>query len=111
MKKGDYKLLLEKAKKVLDRNHEIYFTKPSNSLYPNQYSWDSCFIAIGYSNYDQERAEQEMITLFQGQWKNGMLPHVVYNKARKTGEFPHRNFWNISSPKKPNRLPMLIKLF
>lgn len=104
MKKSDYKLILEKAKNVLDENHEIYFTKPSNMLYPNQYSWDSCFIAIGYSNYDQERAEQEMINLFQGQWNNGMLPHVVFNKARKTGEFPHRNFWSIPQSKKNSKI-------
>lgn len=103
MKKEDYKLLLEEAKKVLEKNHEVYFTKPSSTLYPNQYNWDSGFIAIGYSNYDQERAEQEIITLFQGQWRNGMLPHVVYNKARKTGAFPNREFWKISSTKESTK--------
>ena len=100
MKNNEYKFILEKAKKVLDKNHEVYFTKPSGVLYPNQYSWDSCFVAIGYLNYDQERAEQEMINLFQGQWKNGMLPHVIFNKLKKTGEFPHRDFWEIPTSKK-----------
>ncbi len=104
IKKGERKKLIEESKKVLKQNHEVYFTKPSPTLYPNQYSWDSGFISIGYSHYDQEKAEQELITLFQGQWKNGMLPHVVYNKTRKTGEFPHRKFWKISLSKNSTSL-------
>ena len=39
--------LVESAKKVLDGNWTGEFTIPSGTLYPHQWSWDSCFIAIG----------------------------------------------------------------
>jgi hypothetical protein len=40
---------------------------------------DSAFIAIGYSHYDQERATRELRHLFEAQWKNGLLPQLVFN--------------------------------
>jgi hypothetical protein len=67
---------------------------PSRSLYPHQWSWDSAFIAIGRSWYDQQRAQTELETLFKGQWANGMLPHIVFNPAVAPGSyFPGPEFW------------------
>jgi hypothetical protein len=43
------------------------------------FSWDSAFIAVGKSHYDQEQAQEELRTLFKAQWKNGLLPHIVFN--------------------------------
>jgi hypothetical protein len=42
-------------------------------------SWDSAFIAIGKSRYNQDQAQEELRTLFQAQWKNGLVPHIVFN--------------------------------
>lgn len=65
---------LKRAKKILDENWTGSYTKPSPSLYPHQWNWDSGFIAIGYSHYNQKRAEMELLSLFNAQWPNGMLP-------------------------------------
>ncbi len=47
-------VLIEKAKKVLGNNWTGGFTKPSPKLYPHQWNWDSGFISIGYSHFDQK---------------------------------------------------------
>ncbi|NIR15821.1 MAG: hypothetical protein GWN86_18585, partial [Desulfobacterales bacterium] len=51
------------AKKILDNNWTGSYTKPSPRLYPHQWNWDSGFIAIGYAHYDQNRAQQEILSL------------------------------------------------
>lgn len=91
----DYELknLIQRAKKVLDGNWLGRSTKPSPHLYPHQWNWDSGFIAIGYSRYDQRRAQSELSTLFEAQWSNGMVPQIVFNPAALGGYFPEPDFW------------------
>ena len=72
-------MLVRQARTVLDFNRTGEYTMPGPSLYPHQWSWDSAFIAIGYSRYDQERATRELRHLFEAQWKNGLLPQLVFN--------------------------------
>jgi hypothetical protein len=83
------------ARAVLDDNWLGASTVPSRSLYPHQWSWDSAFVAmIGRSWYDQQRAQTELETLFNAQWANGMLPHIVFNPAvPPDGYFPGPDFW------------------
>jgi len=65
---------------VLDRNWRNNFTIPADGLYPHQWLWDSCFIAIGLSNYDLDKAQTELRSLLRGQWANGMLPHMIFSE-------------------------------
>lgn len=70
--------LLEQATKVLAQNDVGTHTTPTNSgLYPHQWLWDSCFVAIGLRHLDIERAQQEILSLLDGQWANGMLPNMI----------------------------------
>ena len=69
----------EAAKQVLTYNDQGTFTIPAHGLYPHQWLWDSCFIAIGIRHYDVERAQIEIMSLLRGQWHNGMVPHVILN--------------------------------
>jgi hypothetical protein len=73
------KELVDLAKDVLEQNYEGIYTVPSRKLYPHQWLWDSCFIAIGLRNYDIDRAQTEVLSIFRGQWQNGMLPHIIFN--------------------------------
>ncbi len=41
-------------------------TRASASLYPHQWSWDSACIAIGYSRWDQSRAQAELRGTLRG---------------------------------------------
>ncbi len=75
----DKNALIGKAKKVLENNWTGSFTKPSLKLYPHQWNWDSGFISIGYSHFKQKKARTELESLFKGQWKNGMLPNIVFH--------------------------------
>jgi hypothetical protein len=71
--------LLEKAKHVLKNNDRRLWTVPASDLYPHQWLWDSCFIAIGLRHLNVERAKTELTSLLRGQWSNGMLPHMIFN--------------------------------
>ncbi|MEE9610116.1 MAG: DUF547 domain-containing protein, partial [Desulfatiglandales bacterium] len=88
-----FKKYLKKAQKILDGNWQGSYTKPSPSLYPHQWNWDSGFMAIGYAHYDQKRAMQEILSLFEHQWPNGMVPQIVFNPQGLGNYFPEPDFW------------------
>jgi hypothetical protein len=95
-------MLVRQAKAVLDFNWTGEYTMPGPRLYPHQWSWDSALIALAYSRYDQDRAVRELRHLFEAQWKNGLLPQIVFN-PRFTNYFPGPNFWHAKrSPDAPN---------
>ena len=95
-------MLVRQAKAVLDFNWTGEYTMPGPRLYPHQWSWDSALIALAYSRYDQDRAVRELGHLFEAQWKNGLLPQIVFN-PRFTNYFPGPNFWHAKeSPDAPN---------
>lgn len=83
--------LAREAVAVLDENWMGHATRASASLYPHQWSWDSACIAIGYSGWDQRRAEAELRWLFAGQWADGLLPHIRF--ADDARYFPGPEFW------------------
>ena len=100
----DESQLLESAKKVLDGNWTGSFTIPSGTLYPHQWSWDSCMIAMGNSYFDTDRSMKEMDHLFDAQWKNGMIPHIVFNEKEKT-YFPSPEYYDVTrSPNAPEHV-------
>ena len=90
------------ARRILNQNWMGRSTKPAPSLYPHQWNWDSGFIAIGRSHYDTERAVKEIETLFEAQWKNGMVPQIVFNPQALGHYFPEPDFWQTErSPNAP----------
>ncbi len=96
------KIYVKKAKKVLNKNWTGKYTVPSIHLYPHQWNWDSGFIAIGYSRYNTKRAIKELTHLFNAQWKNGMVPQIVFNPKKLGSYFPEPDFWRTDlSPNSP----------
>jgi hypothetical protein len=93
--------LAERAQAVLEWNRRGAWTCPSSELYPHQWLWDSCFIAIGLARYDPPRAAAEVQSLFRGQWQNGMVPHMIFaDGVRDVGS---RRLWqsrhNVLAPR------------
>lgn len=80
--------LIEKSIAVLADNDRGDFTVPAHGLYPHQWLWDSCFIAIGMRHYDVERAQTEVVSLLRGQWSNGMLPNMILTRGRTSKHTP-----------------------
>ncbi|WP_045876033.1 trehalase family glycosidase [Pseudofrankia sp. DC12] len=74
----DLQSLRATAVEVLRGNDLGDVTRPSPTLYPHQWLWDSCFIAIGLRHVDPARAAAEVLSLLRGQWPNGMIPHVIF---------------------------------
>lgn len=87
--------LAERARRVLEKNRCDGYTRPAPGLYAHQWSWDTCFIALGYARFAPLRGARELEALFEGQWANGMVPHVVY---RRTDDryFPDPALWEVS---------------
>ena len=89
--------LLGEAKKILKENWRGTHTVPSPNLYPHQWSWDSAFTSIGNSHYNQKHAQKELLSMFEGQWKNGMLPHIIFRSNNIY--FPGPEYWKINLSK------------
>lgn len=101
MNRRDRERLVYHAQKVLEFNWTGKYTQPGPRLYPHQWSWDSALIAIGYAHYDQEKAEKDLRHLFSAQWKNGLLPQIVFNPDFHD-YFPGPGFWHAGeSPDAP----------
>jgi len=83
------------AATVLRDNDMGAWTRASDGLYPHQWSWDTGFIAIGLAHLDVERAGRELLGLFDHQWTNGKVPHIVFNpKAPPESYFPGAEHWS-----------------
>ncbi|HET7319950.1 MAG TPA: trehalase family glycosidase [Candidatus Saccharimonadales bacterium] len=83
--------LLTQATDVLTMNDRESYTQPAHQLYPHQWLWDSCFIAIGLRHLDVERAKTEVLSLLHGQWHNGMLPNIIFRDDKQYRI--DRNIW------------------
>lgn len=79
---SDSSTILEQATSILQQNDRGLYTIPAHGLYPHQWLWDSCFIALGWRHIDVERAKMEIMSLLRGQWKNGMVPHMVFTSGK-----------------------------
>jgi len=95
--------LAAQAAAILGENDRGDYTVPSEGLYPHQWLWDSCFVAIGLRHLDPERAQTELVSLVRGQWHNGMLPNMIFSDLPEYHR--DRNFWRSwVSPQSPDGL-------
>lgn len=100
---GTEDILLEQAERVLADNKRGDFTKPGPHLYPHQWLWDSCFIAIGLRHIDIAAAQSEIASLQRGQWANGMIPNLIFRHESKFRT--DRNAWQSSvNPNSPDTI-------
>jgi hypothetical protein len=86
--------IIARAAEVLRENDMGEWTRASPTLYPHQWSWDTAFIAIGLAHLDTGRAAREIRILLEYQWKNGKIPHIVFNpEAPPESYFPGPEHW------------------
>ncbi|HTN63385.1 MAG TPA: trehalase family glycosidase [Devosia sp.] len=85
------------ALEVLKENDQGSYTVPTKGLYPFQWNWDSCLTALGQRHYDEARAWIEIETLFEHQWPDGMVPHIVFH-VYSDGYFPGPDVWATNRP-------------
>jgi neutral trehalase len=96
--------LVDDARKVLQGNDLGKSTKPAPNLYPHQWFWDSCFIAIGISHYNTSRAADELRSILRGQWRTGFIPQIIFN-PEGSGYFPGPDTWQCTrSPEAPKNV-------
>jgi glucosylglycerate hydrolase len=84
--------LAARAAYVLRGNSGEGMTRAAPDLYPHQWSWDSAFVAVGLAHVDVRRACTELDGVFAGQWRTGMLPHIVFD-PNESGYVPGPDRW------------------
>ena len=80
------------AAEIIRGNDRGGYTVPTKGLYPFQWNWDSCLVALGWARFDEDRAWTEIETLLAHQWPDGMVPHIVFHKP-DPGYFPGPERW------------------
>jgi|HubBroStandDraft_5_1064220.scaffolds.fasta_scaffold04842_2 hypothetical protein len=81
-----------RAREILVQNDRGGYTVPNGRVYPFQWNWDSAFVALGFATFDLDRAWRELESLFEGQWSDGFLPHIIFWK-NDSGYFPGPDVW------------------
>lgn len=89
---SDKKAIFERSVEIIKLNDKGHYTVPTHGLYPFQWNWDSCLTALGLSHFDEQRAWLEIETLFEHQWDDGMVPHIVFHEP-DDGYFPGPDVW------------------
>lgn len=89
--------LIDHAVDILNKNDLRTYTVPTHGLYPFQWNWDSCLVALGQSYFDEARAWTEIETLFASQWDDGLVPHIIFHKD-DPGYFPGPDVWQTGQP-------------
>jgi hypothetical protein len=82
----------EQARAILRKNDRGGYTVPTARLYPYQWNWDSAFVALGFATFDRDRAWRELEMLLEGQWPNGMIPHILFRRD-DPDYFPGPSVW------------------
>ncbi len=82
----------ERARQLLLTNDKGGFTVPTSGLYPYQWNWDSALVALGFATFDESRACREIETLFEAQWADGFVPHIIFRR-NDPDYFPGPSVW------------------
>ena len=89
--------LWQRASDILKLNDRGDYTVPTSGLYPFQWNWESCLVALGQKHLDEARAWREINTLFAHQWPDGMVPHIIFHE-QDDGYFPGPDVWDTNRP-------------
>ncbi len=81
-----------RAALVLGHNSDGPTVKAARGLYPHQWSWDTAFISIALARIDTVSARANLDALLRGQWRNGMVPHIVFDPGA-VDYFPGPDRW------------------
>lgn len=97
--------LRDQATAVLSGNDRGSFIAPGPHQYPGQWNWDAALVTIGLAHVDPARGRHEVEQLLEGQWSDGLVPHVVF--WEEAGEyFPGPGVWDSASMAGAPRVPV-----
>ncbi len=77
---------------IINNNYKDKFTIPSENLYPFQWNWDSAFSSLAIHSFNKKKSWDEIYSLFNSQWNNGMIPHIIFHK-KNNKYFPGQDYW------------------
>ena len=78
-----YGNILQSSHEVLDRVDCGAYTIPNTDIFgKSQFLWDSCLVAEGLAYTNVDRAQQEILSLLDGQHDDGMIANETVRDAR-----------------------------
>ena len=77
---------IEDAKKILQLNHKMKFTVPSNNLYPHQWSWDSGWIVYGYCALNEIKKAEDDYFIAGYDYLKQLIEKELYDTHESEGE-------------------------
>ncbi len=86
--------MIEQARAILRGNDRGGYTVPTHRLYPFQWNWDSAFVAMAWTTFDEARGFTEVDRLLEGQWDDGFIPHIVFH-VPSDDYFPGPAVWGV----------------
>lgn len=96
----DDQALIARCQATLRANDRGGYSVPSARLYPFQWNWDAAVNAVGWQTFDEARAWQEVDCLLRGQWRNGMVPSIVFHQPADS-YFPGPGEWGCADLSPP----------
>ena len=85
-----------RAAYILRETAPALITKASPSLYPHQWSWTPASTRSAWPSLTCRAPGGSSDALFAGQWRNGMVPHIVFDPVA-TGYWPGPEQWLCSA--------------
>ena len=83
---------------------KILVRPPDKGYYEGNWLWDTGFNELGASLQNPEKSAEIFLNfLGHSQWKNGLVPHILFYKAKPERYFPGPKYWKTeNSPDAPD---------
>lgn len=82
------------ALKLINSNYNKKYNYSSpNPIFNIQSNWSTSFTALSSHSFNKDLSWNIIFSLFDSQWINGMLPHIVFHQ-KNTNYFPNDSYWN-----------------
>lgn len=102
----DFEAIKAHAREELQRNWTgEYFAPHLEGAFPDNFLWDTCFVAIGLAEDEPELAASLLLQLKRYQWPNGMFANQNVDATRPGTIIERANFRTDKSRDAPENLP------
>ncbi|MEW6407735.1 MAG: trehalase family glycosidase [Patescibacteria group bacterium] len=86
--------IYHQAKRILQKNEKQGFIMPDRGYYQGVWLWDTGFIALGEAYFNPEKSAKRLLNfILKSQWKNGLIPHILFFNQETKGYFPGPKYW------------------
>ena len=102
----NYERIKSQARNQLEQNWTgEYYAPHLDGAFPDNFLWDTCFVAMGLAEDEPMLAATQMVQLMRYQWPNGMIANQNVDTKRRGTIIERLNFQTDKSPDAPENQP------